>query len=547
MPNNCLEGERASTAAVRKHATATVDEEEENGVKVGSCPSVGISNKRERESGGGESLDDLIANTEWRTWGEFAPEDEAITTVWTDLLSVDEPVMQHNHGQLGSPGTSTNWPDTRVDSLFLSRQYGASPSHGSVLGGPGGLGAMGGVALPNGVSRPQPPAAGTLGASAAQATAATKQRLRWTPELHERFVSAVQNLGGADRATPKGVLRVMGVQGLTIYHVKSHLQKYRMAKYLPEKQAGVATSSGGAADVTEERSNRPARSRSMKSLVEEGESSAPSQIPKSAVRAPRPANRAAEAVNTTEAQVVVRPLPEAVAPAASSHAAALLPPAASLDISQLDPADMQFAMPEHLRTGAGQNAGIEEALRMQMEVQKRLHEQLEVQRQIQLRIEAQGKYLQRIIEEQRRAGQQAAASQAQQSHQQHSPHHSGQSMPSNSNSEQMLHEHATAAAALQTDEEAKQLEGLLAGEQGNLAQFESFLGRTAQSGPGLFATMLQDQGDILQGHSQLSQPTVGSPLQSNTLDNRPNSSELDASGLASTWMWNSGQQPTHDS
>uniref|UniRef100_A0A0A9EAI9 MYB-CC type transcription factor LHEQLE-containing domain-containing protein n=1 Tax=Arundo donax TaxID=35708 RepID=A0A0A9EAI9_ARUDO len=37
-----------------------------------------------------------------------------------------------------------------------------------------------------------------------------------------------------------------------------------------------------------------------------------------------------------------------------------------------------------------------------MEVQKRLHEQLEVQRQLQLRIEAQGKYLQKIIEEQQR-------------------------------------------------------------------------------------------------------------------------------------------------
>ncbi|CAI9775230.1 unnamed protein product [Fraxinus pennsylvanica] len=57
-----------------------------------------------------------------------------------------------------------------------------------------------------------------------------KPRLKWTRELHERFVDAVNQLGGANKATPKSVMRVMGVNGLTLYHLKSHLQKYRMGK-----------------------------------------------------------------------------------------------------------------------------------------------------------------------------------------------------------------------------------------------------------------------------------------------------------------------------
>ncbi|KAL6974976.1 hypothetical protein U1Q18_042308 [Sarracenia purpurea var. burkii] len=40
---------------------------------------------------------------------------------------------------------------------------------------------------------------------------------------------------------------------------------------------------------------------------------------------------------------------------------------------------------------------IAQALKMQMEVQRKLHEQLEVQRHLQLRIEAQGKYLQSVL------------------------------------------------------------------------------------------------------------------------------------------------------
>ncbi|KAI4363943.1 hypothetical protein MLD38_020098 [Melastoma candidum] len=135
----------------------------------------------------------------------------------------------------------------------------------------------------------------------------SKPRLRWTADLHDRFVDAIAQLGGPDRATPKGVLRVMGVSGLTIYHVKSHLQKYRLAKYLPEAGAEGPKSDKKSASDNE----------------------APSDDSSSGFQ-------------------------------------------------------------------------IDEALKMQMEVQKRLQEQLEVQRQLQLRIEAQGKYLQKIIEEQQK-------------------------------------------------------------------------------------------------------------------------------------------------
>ncbi|KAL2333600.1 hypothetical protein Fmac_014813 [Flemingia macrophylla] len=55
-----------------------------------------------------------------------------------------------------------------------------------------------------------------------------KQRRCWSPELHRRFVDALQQLGGPQVATPKQIRELMQVVGLTNDEVKSHLQKYRL-------------------------------------------------------------------------------------------------------------------------------------------------------------------------------------------------------------------------------------------------------------------------------------------------------------------------------
>ncbi|GAB2269666.1 hypothetical protein Dimus_004588 [Dionaea muscipula] len=54
-----------------------------------------------------------------------------------------------------------------------------------------------------------------------------KPRVIWSKDLHEKFVSAVEELG-KDKAFPKKILDLMKVEGLTRENVASHLQKYRI-------------------------------------------------------------------------------------------------------------------------------------------------------------------------------------------------------------------------------------------------------------------------------------------------------------------------------
>ncbi|KAG8498848.1 hypothetical protein CXB51_005233 [Gossypium anomalum] len=56
-----------------------------------------------------------------------------------------------------------------------------------------------------------------------------KPRLKWTPELHQRFVEAVNQLGGPDKATPKNLMRKyrLGKSQQTEICLSDNLDDYR--------------------------------------------------------------------------------------------------------------------------------------------------------------------------------------------------------------------------------------------------------------------------------------------------------------------------------
>ena len=230
----------------------------------------------------------------------------------------------------------------------------------------------GSIFSPGSISSPAPSPAPPSDASDAAADAAAKPRLRWNAELHTAFAAAVEGLGGLDAATPKSILVRMGVPGLTIQHVKSHLQKHRLSAL--EGGDAVGGSGGGSGGGAAGPQPQPQPQQASGSDEAGGREAA---SPPGGKRRRR--GGGAAAATATAAPPWYEPPPLGLLPFASQ-------PASSSQLTQ-------DAAPE---TG--------DPLGVQLHLQSRLMESIAAQRQLQAKLTAHTAQLQELIRAQAAAG-----------------------------------------------------------------------------------------------------------------------------------------------
>jgi SHAQKYF class myb-like DNA-binding protein len=216
--------------------------------------------------------------------------------------------------------------------------------------------------------------------------------------LHREFINAVNQLGGLELATPKGIMHIMAMSGMTIQHIKSHLQKYRL-------QEGAGGSRGAELDAEADRERRAMIKRArvqqqaeMKQRASEADlmgldvaSAAPmgSGLSSDPPSTPVTTAQLSELLNSTSAMKAETLGSEGKIHSLDAILAQALTPAATLSdeaAAAVVSAELIEDMPH-----------VGHALLKQLEMQKQLHDQLIAQRRLQTAIEEHGKYLASIL------------------------------------------------------------------------------------------------------------------------------------------------------